>query len=559
MLTPTGDTPPPAADGNAEATEPEDPVSRSQMPRTHRTVARLVAGLLTGAAGLAPVTAGTAQAAVTPRVLPARLYGVTVDDIEALTPVLASLRALPQMPTTRVVFDEGMSPGYYAKALDQLRPHSFLLGQPFDSTQLEAAGTSAYRSRFATYLKALGGKVDIWEVGNEINGNWTGPYPTVGAKITDATNQVKAAGGRTALTVWYNHGCGNGPDELDPLPWSKKYLTAATRAKLDYVLVSYYEDDCGFRRPSAATWTAYFKQLRALYPNARVGFGEVGHAEPVRNTAERTRMAALIKYYYTLPVDLPYYALGGFYWNYVQDMIPHQGNALWATLRTTWTAGPNRPPTGASARPAAPRSVVLEENWPGPVGDAWPASSVRGAWASQSNGSGRTAVAQVEGGVLDLAPRRPRSAADSHGSLVTSNARFADFEAELRMKTVSQTRPGAYPGATANPWERASVVWHRVDCQHYYSLVLKTDGWELGKADPGYPGARRSLRTGTDRTFPVGAWNTVRIQQRGGTVTVDVDGTRLTAFTDTERPYRSGSLGLASEDAVVRFGGLTVS
>src|ERR1019366_8832887 len=65
------------------------------------------------------------------------------------------------------------------------------------------------------------------------------------------------------------------PGELSPLAFSRTYVSPAVRAGLDYVLLSYYEGDCRGVRPSAATWTAYFQQLHALYPNALLGFGEI--------------------------------------------------------------------------------------------------------------------------------------------------------------------------------------------------------------------------------------------------------------------------------------------
>jgi hypothetical protein len=46
----------------------------------------------------------------------------------------------------------------------------------------------------------------------------------------------------------------------------------------------------------------------------------------------------------------------------------------------------------------------------------------------------------------------------------------------------------------------------------------------------------------------------VRVVQRGTTITVWGDGQQLLQFTDTERPYTAGSVGLYTEDATVRFG-----
>ena len=59
----------------------------------------------------------------------------------------------------------------------------------------------AHDDRTAQYLSALGNQVDMWEIGNEVNGNWTGAYSDVSAKIYDAWQQVHAAGKRSELTL----------------------------------------------------------------------------------------------------------------------------------------------------------------------------------------------------------------------------------------------------------------------------------------------------------------------------------------------------------------------
>ena len=92
-----------------------------------------------------------------------------------------------------------------------------------------------------------------------------------------------------------------------------------------------------------------------------------------------------------------------------------------------------------------------------------------------------------------------------------------------------------------------------LDPDHFYSIALKPNGWELSKQDPAYPGKQRFLATGTSPTFPVGTTYHVRIIERGNTIQVWVDGTPLTQFTDGERPYLQGSVGLYTEDARVVF------
>jgi hypothetical protein len=271
------------------------------------------------------------------RPLPSPLYGDTVDDVSNVAGTVAGLRNLPQAPTTRLYFDVGEPASYYTAAINALRPVSYIMGELLDSSDETSISTSAYNTRVNSYLAAFGSKVDLWEIGNEVNGNWTGSYPTVSAKLTEAYNDVSAAGKSSALTLYYNVGCGDGSSELSPLAFSSKYVPASVRDGLSYVLLSYYEDDCNSIRPSAATWTAYFRQLHALYPNAKLGFGEVGLNNPVQSKT-LTSAESMIPYYYGLSINLPYYAGGYFWWYFKEDCLPYTSKPLWASLEHGFTA-----------------------------------------------------------------------------------------------------------------------------------------------------------------------------------------------------------------------------
>jgi len=241
------------------------------------------------------------------------------------------------MPVTRIYFDVTQQPQAYAPAIGALHPVSYLMGELLDSSDETSISTAAYQQRVSSYLAAFGSSVDIWEIGNEVNGNWTGPYPEVAAKLTSAFQLVAAQHLRTALTLYYNQGCGDGPAELSPIAFSQQYVPAFVRDGLSYLFLSYYPDQCGGQNPSAADWTNYFRALNALYPNARLGFGEVGLASPA--TAATTPAAmSLISYYYGLHVPLPYYTGGYFWWYYVEDCLPYQARPLWGAISAAFKA-----------------------------------------------------------------------------------------------------------------------------------------------------------------------------------------------------------------------------
>jgi hypothetical protein len=271
------------------------------------------------------------------RPLPGPLYGVTVDNVSHAGRIAAALRKLPETPTVRLYFDVREPPRHYAAAVGALRPVSYLMGELLDSSEEMQIGVAAYEKRTKSYLAAFRGQVDLWEIGNEVNGNWTGPYPVVRAKLTEAYRAVTVAGKRTALTLYYNVGCGDGRGELGPLAFSRAYVPRAVRAGLDYVLLSYYPGDCRGTWPGTAGWAAYFRQLHRLYPHARLGFGEIGLDSPV--TAKTLGTArSLIRRSYGLAVRLPCYVGGYFWWYFREDALPYPRGPLWRALRSGFLA-----------------------------------------------------------------------------------------------------------------------------------------------------------------------------------------------------------------------------
>lgn len=288
----------------------------------------------------APTTGGQTTPAPTTstpigmRAVPEPWYGVTVDTVSNVNMITAASQALSRMPVIRIVFDEGQPPSDYESAIDAMRPSSYIMGEILDSSSMADTSLAEYKARTTQYLQALGDKVDIWELGNEVNGNWTGPYPEVGAKLYDAYQQVEAAGLRSSVTLWYNDSCGNGSSELDPIAFSTQHLPQNMRNGIDYVLVSYYETQCNNIRPTEAKWNQFFTQLRAVYPTAKLGIGEIGFPDAVGSNT--TAATSMINYYHGLNITVPGYIGGYFWWYYYQDMLPHTSKPLFQVLNNAF-------------------------------------------------------------------------------------------------------------------------------------------------------------------------------------------------------------------------------
>ncbi|MEV6212889.1 family 16 glycoside hydrolase [Kitasatospora sp. NPDC051914] len=170
--------------------------------------------------------------------------------------------------------------------------------------------------------------------------------------------------------------------------------------------------------------------------------------------------------------------------------------------------------------------------------------TVHGPWRVVFDGEG---LVGFDDGTVVLKPRHSAAPSETHAALVVSVDSHGKLDYRLQMRTAEQFRR-----PDPNSWEVAWVLWHYTDPQHFYYLALKPTGWELGKEDPAYPGSQRFLATGLP-AYPIGPWYDVEIQQSGPTMSVTVQDRPLVTFTDEERPYLEGNVGLYSEDAHAEF------
>jgi hypothetical protein len=246
---------------------------------------------------------------------------------------VASLEALPRKPIARVVFDRGTRPADYTAAIAALHPHAYLMGELVDSSDAKAYTVAGYRQKAVNFVNAFSNQVDLWEVGNEVNGEWLGATAQTVAKMTAAYEVVTAAGGRTALTLYYNPNCWSQPNH-EMFTWAKANIPATMRVGLNYVLTSYYPEDCNNYWPSQAAWQSVFDQLHRMFPNARLGFGESGNSDDRDSLAQKV---TLLHRYYRLQINDDNYVGGYFWWYFVEDALPYQGNPVWRALASDIT------------------------------------------------------------------------------------------------------------------------------------------------------------------------------------------------------------------------------
>jgi len=132
-----------------------------------------------------------------------------------------------------------------------------------------------------------------------------------------AYDRVKQRGARAALTLYYNEDCWSNPAN-EMFTWTQAHVPDDMKQGLDYVLISYYEDDCNGLQPD---WLRVFQKLASMFPNSKIGFGENG-------TVYASRKASYIQRYYSVRLALPQYIGGHFWWYGKQDFVP-LSNPLW--------------------------------------------------------------------------------------------------------------------------------------------------------------------------------------------------------------------------------------
>lgn len=364
--------------------------------------------------------------AQTEKSLPAHFNGITLDAAQELlgTSDLSckqrqALESLTAPTIVRVVFDANTEPGEYTEALKYLRslklPNGdrkiFVMGELLDSDYLaqyrweckrsegctfgeEGESFHDYKTRINSYLEALHEPVDIWEVGNEVNGEWAdegcvkkvnrdgtdgGCFSDVkeeedergnkrksrpkrditAKKIAYAVQQASKKNKPIALTLMHQPECTTW-DKNAMFDWATQRLRPLINAyRIDYLLISYYEDNCDDglnttvpeerlspeerrlpekqkeQRRRDIYWTDTFEKLEKLFSNVQhIGFGEVGYSSDMKTCemgdvmsfcrdGKRPVMGSketLLNRYYGMTVKNPKYVGGHFWWTAQEDI-----------------------------------------------------------------------------------------------------------------------------------------------------------------------------------------------------------------------------------------------
>lgn len=253
--------------------------------------------------------------------LPPYVWGLTTDACDGRTGAqVTSLKYLPKRTMLRTVFDmpaDGASAAGYVDCVQRLSAVADIMGQPLDSSYMAGISLADTRTRMDQYLSTLGPYINVWEVGNEVNGNWLGN--NVVPKIEAMYDKAKAASKLTAITFYYEPPSGS---QWDMIAWIDKNIPAGhrIRAGLNYALVSYYEDQNGGHQLTQAELDTMFMALTTRFPNALVGIGEFGWGGRIPSNSAAHK-ALLDRFYsYRVP-SVTAFIGGGFFWHFHQTML----------------------------------------------------------------------------------------------------------------------------------------------------------------------------------------------------------------------------------------------
>lgn len=280
------------------------------------------------------------------RPVPSPLRGVTIEYVDRLDVTVKALSSHAQPATVRIVFQTGTSAKDYAEAVRRLRPHAYLVGTILDSTAVSEYSVAKVRERTREFVRAFGSQIDIWEIGNELNGEWLGKPDDIRAKTWAAFDVVKRENANlklqaaVTLNYWPSKDCyAKSWEATDSFAAA---LPEAIRTGADHAWLSFYETACDpIARPSVSQFTGAFTRLGKTFPNAKVGFGEVGVQGIASGFAKEPSLSArktVANRYYGMHAELQAnlgarFEGGYFWWTYYQDAVRAKSTkSLWSTL-----------------------------------------------------------------------------------------------------------------------------------------------------------------------------------------------------------------------------------
>ena len=158
------------------------------------------------------------------------------------------------------------------------------------------------------------------------------------------------------------------------------------------------------------------------------------------------------------------------------------------TLIAAFAVGASPDAPGAFDPAAKPRRAAPSLQTIGydraPLGTPWLDRTGYEPWWSLHDGFGVTSVVKTAPGSrgMRLSTAAALTPSTTYSALVRTTRTWGDLDFTIRLRTLAQRRRGQ-----PNPWEVGWLLWRYTDNDHFYSFIVKPNGFELGKQDPAYP------------------------------------------------------------------------
>ncbi|MEA4896657.1 MAG: hypothetical protein VB065_03510 [Eubacteriales bacterium] len=217
----------------------------------------------------------------------------------------------------RIVFDAGNGPSDYEQMVRYAKSKGLMiLGQPVDSFYDKEYTVEQYLERFKAFIRAFP-EIDTWEIGNEVNGSWL--TDSIAEKVARTADYVhNTAKKKTVLTLFWQ--INTGSKECALFNWAASNLSPATRQNIDVALISLYPEQA----PMGLAFDQVMNQMRAEFPKAQIGIGELGYWEPEqqywwaydKSSPNKAARHAVLKQYYNAALGYRGSVGGGFWWDF---------------------------------------------------------------------------------------------------------------------------------------------------------------------------------------------------------------------------------------------------
>jgi hypothetical protein len=254
------------------------------------------------------------------------VHAFTLDSLTKVRQVASLCAGLPRT-MVRVVLDEYADPVDYVDPFQRLHSAGVpVMAELLDSFYVGRFTLTQFKDRAVNFYRMLNQYVSVWEIANEVNGEWLGTTADVVAKAKIA--YALCSGKPRAVTLYFNQDCWEKADH-EMWAWTAHNLSVSTWPP-EYLLVSYYEQDCNKLLLTTSQWTSVFARLSAMFPSAKVGFGEMGAP---RGSTLAQKQEVMNRYYRmtgAIQAVVPNYIGGYFWWYGAQDLFTRTGaGPLW--------------------------------------------------------------------------------------------------------------------------------------------------------------------------------------------------------------------------------------